>query len=501
MDLQTYVALIGAIIGSGVLLDKISSEQFKGKVASNLLSVETRSFTDYVAGTSLSIFEKIFSDRFVSLRFFVRSISLSTIIVILGLLFLYINFPLTFYAATSFFRSYSFLNSYILGVISPILIFLIFDYLCNGQTKYFLSLMKHSNGLAKFTILGYSDLLVTTSLGIISIAISIYAFAFLVFSTEVKELRLTLDFSENLGIATQDQQAAKNTKSNARYFITVKSEYDVAGKKLNNSEKRLLNAHPIDPSTGYTHAYEETEDGGHTIRFKNTRGVTVGALSDHDFIGKRRNVILRGDRIAYEYFCELFSSAPDDTMFRFKILSGWDKVKVEDACLNHHTINLNLSASVNMELLDKAKVFAINAGDFVELSLATLTEGFLRYYYTSATIIYANPTIWTDKIFLADNKDWVQELNYITQTAWGAKLGIFRISEGGGMPWSTFFVATLFTSAFIWIVILFTAIVYPSVWVLEKLEKHYQKIKIPEFPFTIIALIVTFYFTSAVALT
>lgn len=69
MDLLTTATIVSALVGIGLFLDKVSSNNLKQIISHNLITLNRRSFSTYVAGNALSLFERLFARNALALLF------------------------------------------------------------------------------------------------------------------------------------------------------------------------------------------------------------------------------------------------------------------------------------------------------------------------------------------------------------------------------------------------------------------------------------------------
>lgn len=381
------------------------------------------------------------------------------------------------------------------AVVAPLLVCIFFDILCNGQTKYFLSLMKTSGGLGRFVLIAYSNLTVTVSFAIIGASIASIVFAFLSLGVVNKNLILQFDFSRVKDLPMQKPRVSETIGNNDRneFFLlgtsTVVTDLDLAH---NIADCRIMQLNPDEIPGIHMDCYNTTDK--HLVQFTNRDSVVVRYISDDRL---RPSDILVGvqklGKDSFIDFCLRVSNAPRDVKFKMLVVDGWDEQEVFQACINKKKVKLTLDLAVKTSSMDIFELASTAMGSLVSHSLASITKGFDRYFSISPTWIMETDSNFRDNYYIGDNKDPEANVQYVLIDLWQMRNGAGRYAERLEYPLSTLYIATLMTSAFIWGVIVLTALVYPAVWLNEKLASEYRAVKIEEYPFTTIAIIISAY--------
>lgn len=493
MDLSTIFAMIGSLIALGPVLDKITTPTFKNLLYQNILLLNRRTFAVYVAGTALSVFERIFDRRFRSLRFLTRSALLTLVVSIFSLLFLYVYFPQTYYAATSYIRkSLEFGQNYPAAFL-PVFIFFLFDYLCNGKTKLFLEMMKSSRGIGQCFVVGYSDLVVTHSIATLSLAISFTIFSYLCLTSPINSVAITLDFSRLHNYEEFSSDDVKHVRSltNFLYRMGVALSYTKDDDALNQRDFELAKTHSKLPEGGdirYTR-----NDKFHLIQFVNSRGVVTKYITDKDALNWSNLITVAANNSSDDQFCRRLSTSIQDAKFAFIVHRGWSESRIHDACRNGEQYKLDLDISVKPTGFDFKDAAGTMVGALVTLSVSSVTKGFPYYLSFGPVEIYKFHRAGADQYYFADDQAPEAFIQAVLETAWRLRHGAYRVVENGGYPWSTFYVVTMLTSSFIWIVIVFTTLAYPPLWLLEKVGGQNRLFKLHDYPWSIIFLVVGTY--------
>lgn len=488
MTIFELLALFAFLIASGTLLDKLIGDEVITSLSSRLLNADKHTFAKYVAGNSLSIFNWIFNKKFISWRFFIHSSLLTISIFALLLLYLYISFPYSFYFSTSFMRSYADNdNLWLVAAILPIVVFCCFDFICNGQTQYFLRLMKSSSGLPKFLLIGYADLVVTTSIAIMSIVIGIFIFCNIGFM-KTYTLNVRMDFSKPLlTYATPTTFRYITSYQKDLKFRLKVSEFE---KKILRKDVAFLLSNPTSHD-GNKYIISGVDDPNPRITRIASNGAEVWTSYDPD---DRSRAITIASNISDETqrsYCALIAKSIYDERFIFKIESGWDEKKISDACLKDAITSL----SINYKLKNSALEYTSNATRTVSI----LIENMLNFlfgssdFYTHSISSLMMPKETYGTWFNSEEKTAVAGIHSMFLHHFYVFNGEFRIVEGAGYPWSLFFIATLFTSMFIWFVIIATTLIYPALKILDLFACDALKVKVNHNPFNVISLITICY--------
>ncbi len=475
MDVIDFFTVIGTILGLGVALDRILPQTVNARWSRYLLQLDRKKFPNYVAGRALDIFDYLFSNNFFSKRFIFRSLLYSILFSIISLSFLYIYYPHTFFKAVSGILYVSEDSYNYPAMFLPIGIFLLCDYVCNGQTKYFLGLMRACDSVPKFLLLGYSDFIVTTSIGIFSIAIAAVVFVYLFLAQPIENVTLLLRFD--------DDDARTKT-------ATLMVSRDERTSSLNELDRELVDAYPGSEREHYLYH----QSGSSDVDYRLIR--VFDGESQASFL---TDIYVRGgayfDLTVYEKsndaVCHDFAYAMEHAKSRFQ-LKGWDPEAVKDACKNNAGYRDDLEIIPKLYLFDYIGLFSSTGGDLIHYSLSSITEGFKGYYAVSATEFAAKKILWPP-VYINDNAREVSTFNDIFGHVWAHHFGSARAYVHNGYPWSTFFVVTLLTSVFIWVFIFFFILVYPFVWLLEKSSGEWQ-IRIREYPWTSVSVVCVLYF-------
>jgi hypothetical protein len=501
MSLNNTWPFIMGLLTICVALDNISTQKWKSIIAQNLIIQDRATFTKYVAGNSLAIYEKIFSKVFLSWKFFIRSGLITLLFASIGIWFLYVFYPHTFFGATSYPRSYlNSPNAYFAAGI-PIIIFILFDFLCNGQTKYFLEIMKSSGSLSKFIMIGYGDLVVTTSLGIVSITVSLYVFSFFSLTNINYNSKIVFDFSRPYDFKYFLSDKIKLHKENGDFMhvVTYAIPINDNNRKLNDKESRIVEKYPSstdgksfeNKSSVKFSNVDPQDEATYLIIGKNKSGITTEFYSDLERSGR---VLISYEKKSenLESSCKNLSNLDNNKRFRIHILKGWDKTSIFNACKNKKSIELQLDFRVRQNSINYKKVLAYNLGHLITLLTESLLIGFNSYLYTSPVQIVESKNNWNSGYghwLIGEGLVLERQLENIFLTHWKLLNGGYRFIETGGYPWSTFFVVTLFTSMFIWFVIIYCILLYPAIMLLERFAGKFKRIKIEKYPFTTIFLV------------
>lgn len=520
MNESILITILGAVFAAGAFLDKVAVRAFKERVADILLSANRRTFTTYVAGTSLAVYASVFAHNAASWRFLVRSVLLTLTFAALGLAFIRVYFPSTFFIATSSLRMEGFSTTTVLVVLPPLIVILLSDYLSNAQTKFFLSLMASSPSLSRFLTLGYADLVATASISIIGLSLAYCIFLFGAYQTSTADIKVILDFSKSEyfvdekskteigmpplavvpgerelpaemaippragGVAQNDDAVPALRRVPALSVTIVQSEIDEA---LDAQDDRRIQAYPWLGGGYYLEAYRRDRD--RTVRLVNPRGVvetfmTTAVLEEIRVVGGL-NELNAQER------CKELAHAIRDPHARFEVLQGWNPVRILEHCQKRERAELQLKLRVRDQEFRYRFATTEFAGALITLTLRSLTDGFKNYLFTGFTEPLLQSSNWSWNYMVGDNKPLIEGMQTVFSAAWAMRHGHYRGLERNGYPWSTFYVAGLLTSLFIWIVIVFTAVLFPLVWVLERVAHQRTVIRIREFPFSVLAIVVS----------
>lgn len=481
MTTEAILTLLAGIFGGGAFLDKVTTPEFRTRTGDLLLSTNRKTFATFVAGTALRVYSAVFANRVNSWRFLRRSVLLTLVFVALGLFFLRLYFPQTYFAATASIRNLTYFPANTWIVAPPIVLMILFDFLCNAQTKFFLSLMASSPSITKFLVLGYADLVATACLAIIGLSISYTAFLFSAYQLPTTDLTISLEFPK---FKQQPATANPNPDEKSGLVIAKITPADL-DRSLNGIDDYLLNTHR--PPTGQPTLEVIYPNGVRTVRKLNERGIAEHFKSENKLTIKSGTfepiqIIDRSDR------CHAFATSATEQHFRFTIIKGWDTQKIEQSCTTHKPIDLNLAIAINDDDFRYSYAATNFAGELIALTLRSLTnrfneysmDGFIRPHY-----VYDN---WRWNYWVGDDKPYILFSSQVLGTAWAYRNGGFRALQGDTFLWSTFYIASIFTSLFIWIVLIFTGILYPIAWFLERTAFLPTFIKPQVHPFSLLAI-------------
>lgn len=495
MQAATFLTLISLFAILGPIMDKIATESLKGRAYRDLLSLNRRSFAKYVAGTALSAFESVFDNKFRSVRFLLRSAVLTLLLSALSLAFLYFYLPQTYFGCTSYIRTSVYIGTNYLAVFSPIIIFVIFDYLCNGQTKLFLALMKSSPSFGAFLVIGYSDLVITTSIGVVSLSISFVVFSYLSLTSPITGVPITLDFSKLHGYEEHHVKAVEYSKSigMSSYVVYATLKYTKNDATFNQRDFELVNKYPQFRDGGKI-VYARNDEV-RTIRFMNKDGIITSFITDEGVLKDSALITMRSSEDGVEQFCRRVSSSIRDGKFGFILHRGWDESRVYNGCIKGETVETDIDLSVNVRGFNYKRVAADMAGSLIRLTLNSITGGFSDYLADGPIEIYNIHSHMRDPYYIGDYKGPEAFIHNLLERAWRLRLGAYRVIEAEGYPWSTFFVVTLLTSFFIWVVIVVAALAYPVIWLIERFGGQEPLLKYSDYPFSVISIITASYIT------
>lgn len=482
MSIEVILTLFAGIFAAGAFLDKVTTPSFRNRTGELLLVTNRQSFSAFVAGKAVIVYSAVFANRVNSWRFVSRSIVLTIVFIALGLIFLRFYFPQTYFSATSLFRNLPAepINAWIL--IPPAILAILFDYVCNAQTKFFLTQMAASPSISRFLLLGYADLVSTATTAIIGLSIAYVAFLYSAyqFSTINSSISLTFPVGKTK-VATDDSMDDEQSG-----LVVAKIAPTDRDRSLNKRDDVLLEAFPT-PS-GPMKLEVKYFDGNRTVRHLNDRGVAESVISERNLtIGSGRyesQKKLPDRRIQ----CSSFAASVSEKHFHFTVLAGWNPQKIERHCLSFEPIDLALTFRLNDDDFRYSYAATSFAGNLITISLRSLTNRFKEYLGVGfIQPIYGHEN-WRWNFWIGDEKPYAQFSTSVLTTAFSYHNGAFRALQGNSFPWSTFYVASIFTSLFIWIVLIFTGFLYPIVWFLEKVTVFRNFIKPQDHPFSLLAI-------------
>lgn len=498
MSLTNFWVYIGGLLAFCAALDKISTYNWKSIVAEPLTNLDRRTFTQYVAGNALTVYEKIFSKVILSWSFFFRSALITLGFAAISLWFLFYFFPHTFYAATSYVRSYLNSPNTYFATIFPVILFVLFDYICNGQTKYFLEIMRSSGSLSKFMMIGYADLVVTSSIGILSVSLSILIFSFFSLTVINKHSKVIINFTQPYDFHTFNTDLIESHKKEGNFLHVVSYKIPVTDfdRLLNEKEASVLQKYPIGLNR-FTYINEDPgSEETYLIKQINQRGVVQSYWTDNiraqDFLFFHNK-----EPKSLESACKLFANAGNNNRFRFQTLKGWDTELIFDSCKNQKSVELQLDLRVRQNAINYKKILASTLGNLITQVTDSLLTGFDSYLGFGPIELIDFQGSWNLNYghwLIGKHLDTEARIEKFLENLWRLQNGGKRYLERGGYPWSTFFVVTLFTSMFIWLVIITCILLYPAIFILEKIAGEKRRIEVEKYPFTTIFLILFIYF-------
>lgn len=365
---------------------------------------------------------------------------------------------------------------------------LVFDYLCNAQTKFFLSLMAASPNFSRFIAIGYADLASTACLAIIGLSVAYASFLFSAYQLPIADVRIDLEFPTPNTIKSQ-KQPSNVDKAGLVTAKIIPSEID---RMLNGFEDTVVNAHkPAAGTSGYLVRYI---DGVRTTQFKNERDVIEHFISERSLSLDSKKYEPSKNAGDYDA-CHEFANAINQPHFHFEVTRGWDTQQIAQNCRSATPTELHLTLRIKDDDFRYTYAATGFAGDLITLSLRSLVNGFRTYTSDSFTRPILFTENWSWNYWVGDNKQYTLFTNRLFATAWSYTNGGFRVLQTNGFPWSTFYVASIMTSWFIWIVLIFTAFLFPIVWIFERLATHTAMVRIRDHPFSSLALVTVVMFS------
>lgn len=486
--------LIPFIFGVTTFLEKVTSKEAKVVIHNWIFNTNRSSFTKYVASAGMTAFYKVFDSSLRSRRFILRSICYTIFISSLLLLVLYFSFPHIFYSALSYPINYYLESWGSLTIITVLLVFLVFDLIANMQTGYFLRIMKDSGSLPKFLAIGYADLVVTISIGILSALVAI--------SLLIK-INLHLEHTSTFSIDfTGLDTFEKSNDLTIPLPVTLHlSEREQKRKKL---DRKIINKQPELSSFNKNHRFEVCDDSErYCVMELNEKGVVVR------FIARKKTLSLQIDfnenstaskKEQIIKFCNKLGQSPMVEESWFEVVN-WNKNKIIDSCKQH-------SKSEQIKIDFKWKKEAINYSKFITTIVSNLTslsvsplQGDFPYFsenmaelYDQVNSSYLHSGKYTPYL-TGDDKLPEAITREILRNTWKNDYSSGTMIHNSGMPWSTFFITTILTSSFIWVVIIFSAFLYPTIWLIEKIDfmSKNNYLITEKLPFTFIAGIISFW--------
>lgn len=508
------LAIIGFFLTVGLAADQIAHRHVKEIAFDRITRAGRESIMYYVASFALDVFEYIFANRFNSIRFFSRSATYTLLGFFGGIVFLYHFSPSTYVSATSTFRIFFTDNGYgiALGIV-PLIIFILCDYVCNGQTRYFLQLMRQSDSMAKFVALGYGDLIVTISFGILSTCLAVLIYSYIFTSVSTTTLNMHIDFKYYAGKALSLNQESEivdivNEESDevngesdeeerwraAGYIIVqvdrtdrelkiIESERHFIGRGYLDSEeyKFKLNGKDIVDRGRFYYILWNTGEQTHFTRYRATRYPlrVYNAFTFESFLEA----------------CKKFSEEPMLEDFIFDV-RGWDAQEVAAACANGDAISKSIVFSPRYHLLDGRLIVTSTTGQLVQHILNSVATVFQAYYWIGGVDILRAGGL----VEAVDEYSIVSSTGNITLHAyslfydeWAEANAGRRALENGGYPWSTLFTVTLLTSLFIWLALFVALLLYPAARLVGAHPAFSRFFDIENHPFTFLCLVISFY--------
>lgn len=523
-----------------LVLDQVALPEHKKKLHGFLQSAEANRWHKFAATAAFSAYTKIFSADGMSRAFWLRSFLLYVVCLVASFLFLWAQFPSTFFEITSVFEYGSSIQiaGWMIAIIAGFVVF----YLANAQTLYFIKLLQEAPTFPKFFVLAYADIIITLTVAAFGVSSCVALYSYIFIADSEFENEVEIDFSNSRIMFSADSldqtlfevpstdgvetvraelSRGRTTKKyseldfasfsgisfNARISVSL-SEHDRSLRFEEIARAKDSIGRPGYPNISIVEGFGDFERGmkgdGKRVRVgSHTYFVGTESVLDRDvhFDLKTKSIELAPFKASLSQaraeMCNRFAKAFIIPNSQSVINFSADSDDVETACENFDTITTKLVVSPEASTAGSLGVLSRLFGSTIGATVDSLTSGLSTYISHHPGQILslnqwdswaADPAIVIGRERLGIN---------IWENRWGTEYQFVRYA----LPAGSMIFAVLVTSSALLILNIVMLLAMPVVAIITRSKIIGRYVALEQYPFTLLGLsiLVSLYATYMVA--
>lgn len=485
--------IIGTSIGIAIFIGEVTADPRRRSLAAFLWRASRANWRARIARGVLSLYSKLFAPSSFTWRFIARSLALYAFLVLASYIFLYAFFHETYVSVTYVLTQSSprHLAIWAICMLASGFVFII----ANAQTLYFLQILKETPTHSKFFLVSYSDILVTSSITSIGVALVQVLYSYLLLTTASLSATVQFDFAAGLqdGVAPP----VEGYPEPIDYAISISDdEQTYRMKKFSFPQMVRL----VEANRGLSYEYEQSSGD---IKYTGKR-----PYSNDDLEQPSREGVAYSDRgYIFDFkaefenqlqVCERFLEPSNYQPIRSEfLLSDSQKIDLIDACVNYESYTLNIDYSYKGENLDFQNFLYSSIGDGVKSFTVSVSNLFYSYQMVDPTDV---PPIevneFADRSILSDLDDALE--NYADMKVGGNAYRSFLAPEFT-LPLGTMHFAMFATSILTSLALAIMLLTGPIQIGLHLIRTRWADLKVGIYPFRLAGVLIGVWLASLYA--